>query len=35
MNIFDETYFEFRLTGGFKNTEIIQAEAIILKGENL
>jgi hypothetical protein len=32
MNSFDETFFEFRLTGGGKNTEIIQAEAVLVKG---
>lgn len=33
MNQFDESYFDFSLTSGGKNTEIIKAEAIILKGD--
>ena len=33
MDQFDESYFNFTLIAGSKNTELIKAEATILKGD--
>lgn len=32
MNQFDETFFDFKVSGGATTSDIIQAEAVILKG---